>query len=160
MTEKTKLERKFNMTGAYLDKSGKYGQHNMDMFFTVKGPKGGIEIQLGTCWCLPETQESNLTFYKDYLFGASTLLQPSTSTIFYHHKEPQYLGQPCQDNCMITEGSCYPDMTLLYFVESWMEGFLHGGSEWLFERMEELYEYTFNDGPKPNLTPIPKDFTK
>lgn len=154
----TEFLRETKFIGAY-DWRGKsnYGIHGMDLFFSVKGPKGAIGITIFTNWMLPAQQASTQAMYsKGYLWEPGMLCRPRFTDISYHAKEPQYDGQPSHDDCHLTDGPCYCDGSSLWGDECWREGFLHGGSDWLFSRMEDEYRHRFENGPPVDLTPIPR----
>lgn len=157
-----KLERKFNLSGAYdeRDPPRNYGIGSMRMEFAVVGPKGAVSVQLSTSWYLPQVQQSTLDMYtKGYPFDAcEELMQPKWWDVGYHAKEPQYEGQSEREDCHLLDCPCYYDGTSLWGQEAWLPGFLHGGSDWLWERLEEYYYHRYEDGPAPNLTPVPRTF--
>lgn len=151
------LERKTQFFGAYVHE--KYGQHGMDIFFSIRGPKGAISCRIFTSWCLPQVQQSNFDLFSKYPYGPEYLMQPNIVDISYHAHEPQYEGECSRDGCSFLDGApCYSDGSGLYGNECFRLGFLHGGSDWLFDRLEEEYEHRFNDGPPPNFTPVPRTF--
>jgi hypothetical protein len=148
------LTRELKITGAYSLRA-KYGQHGMDLCFYVKGEKGGISIRCFTSWCVPENAENNFIIYRQYPFGYKTyLMAPQIIDVSYHAKTPQYEGQTSTKHCNITDGDCYCDGSSLW-GEEWLTGFIHGGSDWLFQKMEDYYNNVFENGPPVNLTPEP-----
>lgn len=158
----TELVRNIHFSGAY-DLRGKppqrnFGIHGMELHFSVKGPKGAITATIYTTWYLPEQQQSTYEMYSKYSFEpAENLCAPNFVDIGYHAKEAQYEGQTCRPDCALTDGApCYYDGSGLWGNECWREGFLHGGSDWLFERMEQEYRHRFEGGEAPDLTPIPR----
>lgn len=155
----TDLLRETHFTGAY-DWRGPpdYGIHGMDLRFSVKGSKGAITITIFTNWMLPQHQVSAQEIYTRGKFGH--LCRPWFVDIGYHSKEPQYEGQEPQDNCEMTGGLCYSDGSATWGNECWRDGFLHGGSDWLFSRMEDEYRHRFENGPPVDLTPIPRQQPK
>lgn len=92
--------------------------------------------------------------------GAEEFLLPNIIDIGYHSKTPHYEGHSPQYNCELTGGDCYYDGTSLWGNEQWREGFIHGGTEWLWPRLEQLYRHYFEDGDVPDLTPIPRKHPK
>ena len=158
----TQLEHIFRVTGAYDGTSHprNYGIGAMRLFFAVKGSKGGVSASLSTSWYLPQNQQSSFNLYSSgYPFDPlEQMMQPQWWDIGQHHKEPQYEDQIPSNDCEVTGGQCFCDGTSLWGKEEWMLGFLHGGSDWLFARLEEYYLNVFENGPGPNLTPIPRTF--
>jgi hypothetical protein len=39
-------------------------------------------------------------------------------------------------------------------------GFVNGGTEWLWVKLEEYYNHVFENGPYPDVTPIPVPYLK
>lgn len=156
------LERKFSISGAYNDPSGRYGCSSMKMEFAVIGPKGAVSVLLFTAWFLPENQQKFLDLYtKGYPFDpCQELMAPKWWDVGHHSNEPMsdYEKEhgPTRECCHLTGKPCYYDGTSLWGQEAWLPGFLHGGTEWLWPRLEELYSYRFENGPEPNLTPVPR----
>ena len=159
MTEK--LERGSTIRGSYDGTSHprNFGIHGMELVFWVKGSKGAITIRIFTNWWLPHLQDKMLKLAtKGYPFDPLVeLMGPKIVDISYHAKEPQYDEQYSIDNCEFTDGKCYCGGSSLWGDE-WLPGFLHGGSEWLFERMKDEYRHRFEGGPPIDLTPIPRTF--
>lgn len=152
------LERIFRITPAYdlTSHPRNYGISSMRMFFAVKGPLGGVSCSMHTSWYLPHNQASSYEMFSEYPFDPlKQMMQPHLVSLDMHSHTPQYEDQYAAEDCEVTGGKCYGDGTSLWFGEAWMEGFLHGGTEWLWPRLEELYEYWLADGPAPNLTPTP-----
>lgn len=158
----TELKRHFKIGGAYDGRSHprNYGIGAMTLYFAVSGPKGGVSVYLSTSWYLPQNQQTSLDlFTKGYPFDPrEELMQPKWWDVSQHHKEPQYEGQMLVKECDLTGGDCYADGTSLLGKEAWLPGFLHGGSDWLFDRLEDYYREVFEGGPSVDLTPVPKTF--
>lgn len=156
------LERIFHIRGAYdlrptEPHHANYGIHNMELHFRVKGPKGGVSCTMNTSWYQQQNQQSSYKmFSKGYPFDpCKEMMQPKMVMLDAHHKESQYEWQSPIANCDLTDGECYCDGTNLWFGEAWMEGFLSGGTDWLWPRLEQLYYHWLEDGPRPDLTPNP-----
>lgn len=138
-----------------------YGIHGMDLIFAVKGPLGAISITISTNWMLPQHQSETQKMYgKGYPWEIGHLCRPNIVDVGYHSKVPQYEGQSGRIYCELTDGPCYSDGSSLSGNEYYRDGFLHGGSDWLFARMEEEYCHHFENGPPPNFTPIPRPHPK
>jgi len=157
-----KLKQLIWFSGAYdltREESGKnYGIPSMDITFVVKGRKGGVSLRIRTKWFLPQNAESSCRMYnKGYPWVAhEELCLPDIVDISQHSKKPlDYESTPTKD-CEITGGKCYSDGTGLWGNECWREGFLHGGTKWLWPRLEQLYHHWLEDGDKPDLTPVPR----
>jgi hypothetical protein len=80
---------------------------------------------------------------------------PMALDLGYHAYFPQYDGQTiCHRHCEFLDGKpCYYDGTSLGAAEL-VEGFLNGGDEWLWSRLEAIYHSKFNNGAYPDLTPL------
>ena len=159
----TSFTREIQFIGAYaLRGDGKakrnFGIHGMDLIFSVKGPLGAITATIYTKWFLPQQWESTYALYsKGYPFNpAEEFCAPDFIDIGYHAKEAQYESQTSQDDCKLTDGVCFYDGSSLWGNEAWREGFLHGGSDWLFQKMEDEYRNRFEGGPQVDLTPTPR----
>lgn len=155
----SELIRNTTFIGAYdfSHREPNYGIHNMVLQFSVKGPKGAITIAISTKWYLPDQQLSSFQMYSRYPFNPADLCRPDFTDVSYHAKEPQYEEHSvCTDHCEYTDGACYCDGSSLWGNDCWREGFLHGGSDWLFARMEDEYRNRFENGPPVDLTPIPR----
>lgn len=148
-------------TGAYdwvrPNSCENFGIHGMNVNFWLKGPAGGISICIFTNWMLPQNQASTQEMYtrQGSPWEPGVLCKPWIADVSYHAREPQYKGQYCQESCKITGGKCYSDGSASW-GDQWQEGFLHGGSDWLFSRMEDYYRMLFEGGPAVNLMPIPR----
>lgn len=156
------LERIFRIRGAYdlrptAPHHKDYGIHNMELHFSVKGPKGGVSCRMNTSWYQKQNQQGSFEMVsKGYPFDPLIeLMQPRLVMLDYHAKKPQHDWQSPISGCELTDGPCYCDGSALWFGEAWMEGFLSGGTDWLWPRLEQLYYHWLEDGPTPDLTPDP-----
>lgn len=158
------LVRRVDFIGAYdltrPEPTQNYGIHNMEISFAVSGAKGAITITMSTHWYLPQNQQSSFNMLSKYPFDPLELMMPNITDVGYHARAPQYENQYKKDNCELLDGPCYYDGTSLWGNEAWRLGFLHGGTEWLWTRMEQEYEHRFHDGPMSDLTPIPRKHPK
>ncbi len=149
------FERIVDFRGGYDLRSGNpgqnYGIHNMEIMFAVKGPLGAVSITISTGWYPKNVQEE-----QGSMLGSSfTRIQPWFTDVGSHRKVPKYKGEYAVEHCKLTDGVCYADGTSLWGDEEWKEGFLTGGTDWLWPRMEQLYRHWFEDGECPDLTPDP-----
>lgn len=155
------LRHKVDFIGAYdlrrLEPSRNYGIHNMEIQFAVIGAKGAVTITMSTGWYLPRNQRDYvISRSKGYPWDIEDLARPNIVDVGYHAKAPQYEGQDARADCHLLGGPCYYDGTSLWGNEAWRDGFLHGGTEWLWPKMEEYYWHRFYDDPLPDLTPVPR----
>ncbi len=127
-----------------------YGVGNMKIVFYLKGPKGAVQWMIGTEWGIKPVRE-----HLDR-FGWSKYddpRQPKAWDIGYHAHEPQYEDQSKMgDDCHVLGGPCYYDGSGLN-AEPFVEGFLAGGTDWLWPKLAEVYRAWFEDGKWPDLTP-------
>ena len=128
--------------------SKNFGVAACRIWFYVIGPKGAAQFQIGTDW-YPEAARRHLS-----QFPASDRRQPEGWDIGYHAREPQYEGQTSRE-CSLLDGQCYYDGSSLQ-ADEWIEGFVCGGTDWLWPKLEDYYRFTFEGGEHPDLTPIPK----
>lgn len=127
-----------------------YGVGNVRMWFYLKGPKGAVQFQIGTDWGIKPVREHLERFgWSQY----DDPRQPRGWDLGYHSHEPHYDGQgPMGDDCEVLGGKCFYDGSSLQ-AEKVVEGFLAGGTNWLWPKLAEYYRYTFEDGPYPDFTP-------
>jgi hypothetical protein len=146
------MERRIEILGGYdltrPEPQRNYGVCACKIFFYVIGPEGAVQFLLYTDW-YPEASQHRLRN------APHILAQPQPLDIGYHSKKPRYEGQDPRENCSVIGCTCYYDGSGLY-AEEWVEGFRHGGTEWLWPRLEQYYRHIFEGGALPDLTPIPK----
>lgn len=155
------LERIVWFKGAYDLRRPKpnkdYGIHGMDIIFAVKGSKGAVALQIFTDWYLPHVaMEVQARKSKGYPYDEAELCLPNIVDIGFHSKVPIYGEDRPMKDCELTGGDCYYDGSSLQGNEKWREGFLHGGTEWLWPHLEQYYQHIFENGDYPDLIPIPR----
>lgn len=156
------LVRKFDISGAYdwrpaHPQHKNYGIHNMTMIFALCGAKGAVSITLETGWYLPAQQSNQVAhMINSEYYSYADLARPNIVDVGIHSKIPQHEGQSERAHCEYCNGPAYCDGTSLWGNEAWREGFLHGGTDWLWARLEEYYNHRFYGDPPPDLTPIPR----
>jgi len=155
------LERIVQFHGAYdlrrPEPRKNYGIHGMEIIFAVKGSKGAVTLNIFTDWHLPHVAgEIQARKSKGYPYNLDELCLPNIVDIGFHSKLPIYGEQTPMENCELTDGNCYYGDSSLQGNEQWREGFLHGGTGWLWPRLEQYYQHIFDGGDRPDLTPIPK----
>lgn len=80
--------------------------------------------------------------------------KPKGWDLGYHAFEPQREGQePMTEHCGALDGKrCYYDGSALA-AEELVEGFLAGGTKWLWPKLAECYRATFEGGKWPSFEP-------
>jgi len=132
----------------HQDSSKNYGVGSCTIHFYCIGEKGAVQFVLGTDW-FPEAARQHLS-----KFPPSREPKPRAWDLSYHSREPRYEGQSlAYENCSILNGPCYSDGSAL-MAEEWLEGFLNGGTEWLWPKLEEYYLSVFENGSYPDVTPV------
>ena len=136
--------------------SKNYGIASCRVFFYVIGDKGAVQWMIGTDW-YPEAARDHLRKVRTPAFlaqfGDIERVQPECWDIGYHSRAPMYEGQTSMsDECHLLGGECYYDGSGIW-AEEWREGFLNGGTDWLWPKLEEYYRYIFDGGELPDLTP-------
>lgn len=148
------MERRINISpGFYLirpEPLKNYGIGACRIWFYVIGDKGAVQWQIGTDWYPQKAREHRMGFPDRHE------VQPQAWDIGYHSKTPRYEGHsPMSGTCQLIGCQCFYDGSSLS-AETWVEGFVNGGTEWLWPKLEEYYRYVFEDGPHPDLTPQPR----
>jgi len=135
----------------HSDPSKNYGIHGVDLRFYLKGPAGAIQFVVYTNWHLPHVQsEMDAKPLNDfpYMFH-----KPMAADIGYHARVPQYEDQPMMEaDCSVIGGPCYYDGSSLQ-AEGVFEIFVCGGTDALWEEMEQRYCNRF--GAALNTEPQP-----
>ena len=148
----TDLTHTVTATGAYdftPNKPGQsnYGIHGVDLTFTVSGPRGTVALTIFTNWYIDPDILVRPYFAN---FSWHHAKEPDDSTLYYHIKD-----------CHHTGGDCWSTSSGLYARE-FQPGFIHGGTDWLWPKLEQEYYHTFypeghkNHQPRPDLTPVPR----
>lgn len=136
---------------------GDYGIAACRVFFYVRGTKGAVQFQIGTDWYPKKAREHLAKFPADSLIDRP---QPQGWDIGYHSHKPHYEHhKPISEKCPILNGLCYYDGSSLQ-ADDWVEGFVCGGTEWLWPRLEQYYRFTFESGEYPDITPTPREVPK
>lgn len=126
--------------------SKSYGIHGMEITFYVIGPEGAIQWNIYTNWHVASARKHLEGFPRSTYDDP---WRPSGYDLGYHSKRPLYDGQEPRDNCHLVDGGvCYYDGSGLN-AELPIEGFLNGGEDWLWPKLEAYYAHTFLDAPWP-----------
>lgn len=124
-----------------------YGISSMRMWFILIGERGAVQWQIGTEW-FPDSARQHLSHFHN-----EPKHQPTGWDLGYHSKTPHYEGQEAGDCDCLPEGKCYYDGSGLN-ADLLIEGFLNGGDDWVWNRLEAYYENVFHDKEFPNFDPI------
>lgn len=136
--------------GFYLirpDPHKNYGIGACRIFFNLIGPEGAVTFQVSTDW-YPQRALDHLSN-----FPKLEQHQPMGVDLGYHAHKPQFEGQNSM-KCHLL-GTCYYDGSTLN-AENWIEGFICGGTDWLWPKLEEYYRCVFESGSYPDVTPVPR----
>lgn len=149
-------ERRVEVTPGYDLRSAGYGIASCRIWFYVIGPKGAVQWQIGTDWYPPSAREHLLGMGWPSEHDLRHAMQPQAWDIGYHSPTPRYDDQtPMPGKCHLLGSECFYDGSSLN-AESWTEGFIAGGTDWLWPKLEEYYRFTFEGGEHPDLTPTPR----
>ena len=149
----TEFERTVNVSPSYnwirAEPSKNYGVTTCGMWFMLKGQKGAVQFHIGTVWASLPVRQHLSQFKNDY----DDPRVPSGYDLGYHSKEPMYEGHSAmKSDCELTGGECYYDGSGLA-ANRVVEGFLAGGTDWLWKKLEQYYNHRFYDAEYPDFTP-------
>lgn len=126
-----------------------YGVGNMTVTFILKGPKGAVQWKIGTEWGIESV--------RNHLANFPLVFDPRKPTgwdLGYHSPKPMYDGQsPMSGHCSVVGGTCYYDGSSIN-ADLLIEGFLAGGTDWLWPALTEYYRHVFEDAPFPVFVPV------
>lgn len=127
-----------------------YGIANMRIVFYLAGPLGVVQWVIGTDWGIaPVREHLNSLGWSKW----DDPRQPKAWDLGRHSPRPMYEGEePMSGHCKITGGACYYDGTTLGAREL-TEGFLAGGTRWLWPKLAQVYESWFNNAKWPGFEP-------
>lgn len=131
----------------HANSSRDYGIGAVRMWFILIGEHGAVQWQIGTDW-FTESARNHLS-----KFSKPNKLQPDGWDLGYHSKTPRYEGHDNMECDCLPEKRCYYDGSSL-LADNLVEGFLNGGDEWVWNRLEAYYAHIFGDKEYPNFDPI------
>ena len=136
----------------HSDPKKNYGAAAMRMLFVLIGEKGAVQWMIGTEW-YPEAAREHMERVEreEHLLPRETKLHPMGWDLGYHSPVPMYEGQKPRD-CDFLGGTCYYDGSGLQ-ADLLIEGFINGGEEWVWGRLEAVYHNRFEGQPWPDFTP-------
>lgn len=142
-----------------LNPERNYGNGSLRFRFVLIGSTGAVQWMIGTEW-MPAAARCDVDRRRQ-LHGMrwdkhdiERARKPSGYDLGYHARVPQYDGQtPMQNECEYLGGPCYYDGSSLA-AEELVEGFLNGGDDWVWNRLEAYYRHRFEGAEYPSFLPI------
>lgn len=129
------------------DPAKNYGISAVQIFFYVIGKHGAIQWAIGTNW-YQQTAREHLARFPSTRPEA---LRPTGWDLGYHSRKPMYDDHTPIKSChIIDDGECYYDGSSLN-ADLLIEGFITGGLDWLWPKLEAEYRFRFEDGPLPDF---------
>lgn len=131
-----------------------YGNGSVQLRFVLVGPKGAVQWLIGTEW-MPEAARNDVD-RRRAIHGLPPRdgSKPNGYDLGYHSPVPRYEDQsPMDGDCDVISGKCFYDGSGLN-ADLLVEGFLNGGDDWVWNRLEAFYRSTFEDAPWPDFTPM------
>lgn len=128
-----------------------YGHCGMSIHFAVVGPAGAVSWSLDTEWYVSSSREE----WERNGFLMKAKHRPGGIVLAYHSPKPMHEGhEKHSTECdYIPGGSCYCDGSYIA-ADKLVEGFLAGGTEWLWPKLEAYYRSVFEDAAYPDFTPV------
>ena len=120
----------------HSDPSKNYGIHGMDNIYILVKDKKAVQFMI----CLP--------VYLDHVVEELSL-KPNPSfrvlaaDVGYHSPTPMYENQSVMGQCDIIGGECYYDGSGLHAEEVWQEWQETGDWEWIWIKLEEIWNNYF-----------------
>ena len=124
-----------------------FGIGSIRIWFILIGEQGAVQWQIGTEW-FTESARAHLAH-----FSREPKHKPDGWDLGYHSKEPRWEGQLEMDCDHLPEGKCYYDGSTMN-ADLLVEGFLNGGDDWVWNRLEAYYDHVFAEKEFPNFDPI------
>lgn len=123
----------------------------MTIEFFLKGPAGAIQWTIGTDWGIATVREHMAKFSWSQWDNPR---KPKGWSLSYHAFEPQWEGQTAmKEHCEVLNGKrCYWNGSSVN-GKALVEGFLAGGTKWLWSKLAECYRAIFEGGEWPSLEP-------
>jgi hypothetical protein len=128
------------------DSSRNYGHIGMKIIFSLIGPRGAITTVISPSWYIKSSRDAWTHEHRSWLKHT-----PDIWDLSYHAYEPQYEDQTSCPCTLLRGGRCYSDGTTLN--EELCEGFLAGGSDWLWKKLRQVYDYRFHGAAYPSFAP-------
>lgn len=150
------FERRVDFTAAYDHRRPNpcenYGIGGMRAVFYLIGPKGAVQWMIGLPFYVAGVRPE-MGRWSD---TARELGKPSGWDLGFHAREPQYDGQSAMGQCdVIGDGKCFYDGSSLN-ADLLIEGFVNGGTAWLWPALEDYYRSVFEGADFPTFAWAPK----
>lgn len=130
------------------DQSKNHGIRSCQIRFSSIGDRGAVYLRLSLDWYTSAARNHLAKFdaIKNYA--------PTDCGIGYHSaKQTENEDEFHCQSCRIIGGECFSDENGLD-AERWIEGFLNGGTEWLWPKLDQYYAHVFWGAAYPDLTPV------
>lgn len=132
-----------------------FGNGSVQMSFFLVGSKGAVHWVFGTDW-MPEAARKDVA-RRMAIHGLrhdnERSQKPTGYDLGYHSPTPQYEDQADRECDLLPGGRCYCDGSALASDEL-VEGFLNGGDDWVWNRLEAYYRCRFEGADYPSFAPI------
>ena len=125
-----------------------FGIGSTRIWFVLSGEKGAVQWQIGTDW-YPESARIHLRNFPP----TTDPNKPQGWDLGYHSRRPMYEEHSTMECDVLPEGRCYNDGSGLN-ADLPIEGFLNGGDDWVWNRLEAYYAHVFEGESFPNFAPI------
>lgn len=117
-----------------------YGIGGVRIFFTLKGPKGGITWEVLTPMFLPKTHKETCAKHAQAGETLEILYRGMGGPISYHRLKPTFKGQEKGGPCTVTgKKFCYSDCGFIAGGDLY-DVFLEKGEDAVWEEMEKWYK--------------------
>ena len=129
------------------ESSRDFGIGSIRIWFVVIGEKGAVQWQIGTDW-YPESARHHLSH-----FHREPKHKPDGWDLGFHSKAQMYEGQEPHECDVLPDGKCFYDGSTTN-ADLLIEGFLNGGDDWIWNRLEAYYDHVFWEKDFPSFDPI------
>jgi hypothetical protein len=132
-----------------------FGNGSVQMSFFLVGPKGAVHWVLGTKW-MPEAARKDVAMRRaihGIQIDDERSQKPNGYDLGYHSPTPRYEDQNDRECDLLPGGRCYCGGSALA-ADELVEGFLNGGDEWVWNRLEAYYRHMFEGDDYPSFLPI------
>jgi hypothetical protein len=114
-----------------------FGVHPLNVRFALIGALGAVHWAFSTGWYPGHVSEG----------------KPEGVDLGFHSYLPRYEGHEPSECDLLIGGKCYCDGSFCS-GEELGEGFVCGGDDWIWDRLEAYYAHVFEGAAYPNFDPI------